>query len=69
MLERNRVHTWWGEGSGAWMDRIEFLDYGEDPAAWAAAADAGEIDHIYTTEGDFVSIFDIRYSILWKAGR
>jgi peptide/nickel transport system substrate-binding protein len=58
VLERNRDHNWWGEGSGAWMDRIEFLDYGEDPAAWAAAADADEIDHIYTTEGDFVSIFD-----------
>jgi peptide/nickel transport system substrate-binding protein len=40
------------------MDRIEFIDYGEDPAAWAAAAEADEIDHIYTTEGEFVSIFD-----------
>lgn len=58
VLERNEDHTWWNVGNGAWMDRIEFIDYGEDPAAWAAAAEADEIDHIYTTEGEFVSVFD-----------
>jgi len=58
VLERNTDHTWWNAGNGAWMDRIEFVDYGEDPAAWAAAAEADEIDHIYTTEGEFVSVFD-----------
>lgn len=58
VLERAQDHTWWNAGNGAWMDRIEFIDYGEDPAAWAAAAEADEIDHIYTTEGEFVSVFD-----------
>ncbi len=58
VLERNTDHTWWNEGNGAWMDRIEFIDYGEDPAAWAAAAEADEIDHIYASEGEYVAVFD-----------
>lgn len=58
VLERNAAHTWWNAGNGAWMDRIEFVDYGEDPATWVAAAEADEIDHIYTTEGEFVAVFD-----------
>ena len=41
VLVRNEGHTWWNEGNGAWVDRIEYLDYGTDPSAWVAAADAG----------------------------
>jgi peptide/nickel transport system substrate-binding protein len=57
VLDRNTGHTWWNEGNGAWLDRVVFLDYGEDPVSWAAATDADEIDYIYALEGDFVDLF------------
>jgi peptide/nickel transport system substrate-binding protein len=55
-LVRNANHTWWGKG--AYLDRIEYIDYGTDPAAVLAAAQSGEIDATYRTEGDFVAVFD-----------
>ncbi|MBC6437756.1 MAG: ABC transporter substrate-binding protein [Rhodobacteraceae bacterium] len=58
VLERNTKHTWWNEGNGAWLDRVEFIDYGEDPVAYLAAAESDEIDHVYALEGDFVNIFN-----------
>ncbi|MGI1660616.1 ABC transporter substrate-binding protein [Palleronia sp. KMU-117] len=58
VIERNPDHTWWNEGNGAWLDRIEFVDLGTDPAAWLAAAEGGEIDILYQTTGDFVDIFE-----------
>ncbi|MEM8632074.1 MAG: ABC transporter substrate-binding protein [Pseudomonadota bacterium] len=53
-------HTWWGAEvyGGAYLDRIEFIDYGTDPSAHAAAAESEEIDMNYDTSGDFVEIFD-----------
>jgi len=57
VIERNPDHTWWNEGNGAWLDRIEFVDLGTDPAAWVAAAEAGEIEILYETTGDFLEIF------------
>ncbi len=57
-VERNANHTWWNEGNGAWLDRIEFVDLGTDPAAWVAAAEAGEIDLNYQAQGDIIDIFD-----------
>lgn len=56
VLVKNANHTWWG--TGAYLDRIEYIDYGTDPAAVVAAAESGEIDATYRTEGDFVSVFD-----------
>ncbi len=56
VLVRNPDHTWWNEGNGAWMDRIEFIDYGTDPAAWVAAAESEEIDMTYSVDGDFIDI-------------
>jgi peptide/nickel transport system substrate-binding protein len=58
VIERNPNHTWWNEGNGAWLDRIEFVDLGTDPAAHVAATEAGEIDLVYRSQGDFVQIFD-----------
>ena len=62
VLVRNPDHPWWGEtmleGGGANFDRIEFIDYGTDPAAWVAAAEAEEVDVIWETVGDFVDVFD-----------
>ncbi|MYH58486.1 MAG: ABC transporter substrate-binding protein [Boseongicola sp. SB0675_bin_26] len=56
VLVRNENHTWWNEGNGAWMDRIEYIDYGTDPSAFVAAAEADEIDMLYTIEGEFIDI-------------
>jgi ABC-type dipeptide transport system, periplasmic component len=58
VIERNADHTWWNEGNGAWLDRIEFIDLGTDPASWVAAAEAGEIDLNYQAQGDIIDIFD-----------
>jgi peptide/nickel transport system substrate-binding protein len=55
-------HPWWGdeafEEGGFYLDRIEYLDYGTDPAAWVAGAEAEEFDLIYETVGDFVDVFE-----------
>lgn len=59
VIERNPDHTWWNEGNGAYLDRIEFVDLGTDPAAWMAAAEGGEIDLTYQTTGDFVDLFEM----------
>ncbi len=58
-LVLNPDHQWWGEEiyGPATLDRIEFIDYGTDPAAWFAAADAGEIDMVYETVGEFIDLF------------
>jgi peptide/nickel transport system substrate-binding protein len=58
VLVRNEAHEWWDAGNGAYMDRIEFIDYGTDPAAWIAAAEADEIDMTYSMDGEFVDVFD-----------
>ena len=57
-IERNPDHTWWNEGNGAWLDRIEFVDLGTDPSAWVAAAEGGEIEITYQTTGDYIDIFN-----------
>lgn len=55
-------HPWWGdtafEEGGFYLDRIEFIDYGTDPAAVVAAAEAEEVDMVWETVGDFVDVFD-----------
>ncbi|OED37398.1 diguanylate cyclase [Chromatiales bacterium (ex Bugula neritina AB1)] len=59
VLVRNPDHTWWNEGNGAWMDRIEFIDYGTEPASHFAAAESDEVDGIYSAEGaEIVELFD-----------
>lgn len=57
-LNRNSDHVWWNAGNGAWMDRIEGIDFGNDPAAHFAGAEADEFDVTYDTEGDFIPAFD-----------
>jgi peptide/nickel transport system substrate-binding protein len=60
ILVRNPNHTWWGTTvyGGPYLDRIEYIDYGTDPAAIVAAAESGEIDATEQTTGDFIDIFD-----------
>ena len=64
VLVRNEDHEWWGyaAGKGAFLDRIEYVDYGTDPASWLAAAEAEEVDALYENVGEYVDIFD---SIGW----
>ncbi len=59
-LVKNTDHEWWGyaAGKGGYLDRIEYIDYGTDPAAWLAAAEAEEIDTMYENVGEFVDVFD-----------
>ena len=60
VLVRNPDHTWWGTAvhGGPYLDRIEYIDYGTDPASLLAAAESEEIDATYETIGDFIEIFD-----------
>ncbi|MFA3915415.1 ABC transporter substrate-binding protein [Ruegeria hyattellae] len=60
VLVRNEGHDWWGyaAGKGGYIDRIEFIDYGTDPAAFLAAYEAEEIDMNWESVGEFVDIFD-----------
>ncbi|WP_342075842.1 ABC transporter substrate-binding protein [Yoonia sp. SS1-5] len=60
VVVRNDDHEWWGyaEGKGAYLDRIEFIDFGTDPSAWVAAAASDEIDMFYETTGDFIDVID-----------
>ncbi|MFC3616186.1 ABC transporter substrate-binding protein [Lutimaribacter marinistellae] len=56
VLVRNENHEWWGEG--AWLDRIEYLDFGTEQAGIVAAVDSGEVDMIYESLGDFILVLD-----------
>jgi peptide/nickel transport system substrate-binding protein len=62
VLVKNPDHQWWGaeaEGfGGATLDRIEFVDYGTDPASWLAAIEAEEVDMLYESVGEFIEIMD-----------
>ncbi len=60
VLVRNEGFDWWGyeAGKGGYIDRIEFIDYGTDPAAFLAAYEAEEIDMNWESVGEFVDIFD-----------
>ncbi|MDE0698087.1 MAG: ABC transporter substrate-binding protein [Boseongicola sp.] len=59
-ITRNENHQWWGEavfGKPA-LDRIEFIDFGTDPAAWLAALEADEVDFLYESVGEFIDVMD-----------
>ena len=60
VLVKNADHEWWGyaAGKGGYVDRIEFIDYGTDPAAVIAAYEAEEIDMNWESEGEFIEILD-----------
>jgi len=60
VIERNTDHEWWGTEvyGGPYLDRIEYIDYGTDPASWLAAAESGEVDLLYETVGEFIDVFD-----------
>jgi len=55
-------NPWWGTEvfGGPFLDRIEFVDLGTDPAAHVAALEAGEIDMIDQSTGVFVEVLDAK---------
>ncbi|AFO93020.1 ABC transporter substrate-binding protein [Phaeobacter inhibens] len=57
--------NWWGSEihGGPYLDRIEFIDMGTDPASWFAAAESDEIDMLYESTGEFIDVFD---SVGWE---
>ncbi len=60
VLVRNEGHEWWGYAAekGAFLDRIEFIDYGTDPAAHVAAYDSDEIDMNWESQGEFIELMN-----------
>lgn len=56
VLVKNTDHKWWG--GEAYLDRIEFIDFGTDMAAWMAAMDADEVDMTYQSTGEFIEVLD-----------
>ena len=56
VLVKNPDHQWWGEG--AFLDRIEYIDFGTEQAGIFAAVDAGEVDMVYESIGDFILLMD-----------
>ncbi|MEM6275964.1 MAG: ABC transporter substrate-binding protein [Pseudomonadota bacterium] len=55
-LIRNDDHAWWGEGAA--LERITYVDFGDDQAGIFAAVEAEEVDMIYESLGDFIVLFD-----------
>jgi peptide/nickel transport system substrate-binding protein len=60
VLVKNTDHAWWGTEvyGGPYVDRIEYIDFGTDPAAVVAAAGSGEIDATYFSTGDYIDLLD-----------
>ncbi|MCE8521324.1 ABC transporter substrate-binding protein [Ruegeria sp. 1NDH52C] len=56
VLVRKEGHTWWNEGNGAYLDRIEYVDVGTDPTIIVASYEAEEIDANYESSGEFVDV-------------
>ena len=61
VLVKNENHNWWGEG--AYLDRIEYLDFGTEQASIVAAVNSDEVDMVYESLGDFIFMMD---DIGWK---
>ena len=60
ILELNADHDWWGAEvvGGPYLERIEFIDYGTDPASWLAALESEEVDMLLESVGEFIEIMD-----------
>ncbi len=59
-LARAEDHTWWGTDvyGGPYLDRIEYIDFGTDSAAWLAALESEEVDMLHESVGEFIDIMD-----------
>ncbi len=59
-LQRIPDHEWWGTAvhGGPFLDRIEYIDYGTDPATWLRALRDGEVDMLHESVGVFIDALD-----------
>ncbi len=59
-LVKNPDFEWWGTEvyGGPYLDRIEYIDFGTDPAAWLAAIESEEVDMLYESVGEFIDVMD-----------
>ena len=56
VYKRRENGAWWnGE---AYLDGVEFIDYGTDPSAMVSAFEAGEVHTNHETSADYVSILE-----------
>ncbi|MER9902678.1 ABC transporter substrate-binding protein [Mesorhizobium sp. M0130] len=56
VLKRRTNGSWWG--GEAYLDEVQFIDYGSDPSAVQSAFESGEIDANYQTFPNQVPILD-----------
>lgn len=56
VVKRRESGSWWG--GEAYLDGVEFIDYGNDPSAMVSAFESGEVHTNYETNADFVEILD-----------
>ncbi|WP_428514527.1 ABC transporter substrate-binding protein [Roseovarius sp.] len=56
VVKRREQGQWWG--GEAYLDGVEFIDFGADPAGMIAAFDSGEIDANEDTPPDFADVLD-----------
>ncbi len=56
VVKRRESGAWWG--GEAYLDGVEFIDYGTDPNAMVNAFESGEIDMNLETTAEFVDILD-----------
>jgi peptide/nickel transport system substrate-binding protein len=56
VLKRRENGEWWG--GEAYLDGIEFIDYGTDPSAMVSAFESGEVHTNFETSADYVDILD-----------
>lgn len=56
VYKRRESGKWWG--GEAYLDGVEFVDYGTDPSAMASAFQSGEVHTNYATETDDVKTLD-----------
>ena len=56
VVKRRENGAWWG--GEAYLDGVEFIDYGNDPSAMISAFESGEVHTNYETTGDYVRILD-----------
>ena len=56
IYKRRESGKWWG--GEAYLDGIEFIDYGTDPSATVSSFEAREIHVNFETSADFVDILD-----------
>jgi peptide/nickel transport system substrate-binding protein len=56
VYKRRENGTWWG--GDVYLDGVEFIDYGTDPAAMVSAYEAAEVHTNHETTADYVAILE-----------